>query len=187
MNEMDYQKALELLRAGNARAAMEGAWALSQRGDGHGDAVLGAVYEFGGDGVERNLNTALHYYRASVEKSASVEGGLGIARIQYRGTAGPRDIDEAFRIYKVVADTSAHYVAQYMVGKMYLDGEAVQKDLAEAERYARLALKNRNIYAFELLAAVSTAKGLKWQALVWRLKLKIAFSLCKNSYRVRKI
>jgi len=187
MNEIEYRRALELLRAGNARAAMEIALALAQRGDGHGDAVLGAVYEFGGEGVERDPKKALHCYRASVEKSASVEGGLGIARIQYQGTAGERDIDEAFRIYKVAADMGGHYVAQYMLGKMYLRGEAVEKDLVESEKYARLALNNKNIYSFTLLSAIYEAKGHFWRALTWRLRGCVALTLWRRKYLVRQM
>jgi len=177
----------QLIRAGRFKDAELGAIALADKDDCHAFVLLGAIYEGGGNGVDKNLDLALQNYSKSVEMCGAVEGCLGVARILYQRATDPTDLARAFCLYKQVADVAGHDVALIMLGKMHFLGEGTEQDLEKAETYVLLALKAGNVHAFDLMSKIKREQGNAWLAFKWRVRGLIERTFFVGKYRARQI
>lgn len=98
---------------------------FAEAGDCKSQYKLASMYEFG-DGVEKNINTAMMWYQKSAEQ--------GYAPAQHMMGWHAKDCTTGFKWYKLAAD-QGYVPAIYMVGIAYQGGKGVKEDIVEAITY----------------------------------------------------
>ncbi len=81
---VQYSKAARLYNERKMRDALAAANQLISDGDASGYYIAGGVYEYGGDGLDRDLDKALDAYEKAREKCKYAEAQLGAARVLLR-------------------------------------------------------------------------------------------------------
>lgn len=165
-----YQSALEAYKSGELQKALKLAISLIDSGDSYAATLAGAIYEKGGNGIERDYDKALFYYREAVDDSGSVEGWLALGRLHYFGKGVSQDYEKAFYYYSVVDEDTENHIAYLMLGKMYLDGTGVEKNLIKAREYFEKAIKKGAVFGYTYLAILEQEQGYLLKSVFLRLK-----------------
>jgi TPR repeat protein len=108
---------------------------LSKRalaGDTKAQLRLGLAYEFG-DGVEKNVDKAMHWYRSAADRGDPV-AQTDLGYFYETGANGPKDPVEAAKWYMRAA-LSGFTRAKFNLGVLYLVGAGVQRSSAEAAHW----------------------------------------------------
>ncbi len=127
------------------------AWApLAERGDVAAMRNLGHLYRWG-QGVERDIQQALHWYRRAAE-TGFARAQANLAAIYLQGDEGVAiDYAEARKWFEAAAK-QGHAVAQYNLGLMYELGFGVEKNEAIALGWYNNAAKAGQPDALERLS-----------------------------------
>lgn len=165
-----YQRAIQMLRKGSVDLAVRKLEGLSADGDGHADAILGAIFEFGKGDIKPDARRALSYYERSVRLSASLQGWMGVGRIRLLGNDELRDYQTALGAFVRAAESSDYPQAWLSVAEMKMRGLGTPVDLDEAERSFRHAAELGNILGYTGLAAVAFRQGKLLSSLLFRFK-----------------
>ena len=133
---------------------------LAERGEADAQSELGRRYEAGRDGVERDYDEAVSWYRRATEQGhAAAQAYLGFMYSAGRGVG--RNDDEAARWYRRSAE-QGHALGQNNLGVMYRDGRGVVRDYEESVRWFRRSAEQGNARAQTSLGAMyDTGRGLQ--------------------------
>ena len=109
-----------------------------QNGNAEGQYKLGLAYETGGNGIKKDYNEAVKWFRKAAEQEyAEAQFRLGLAYEDGRkGVA--KDYAEAVKWFCKAAEQE-YAEAQYNLGLAYEDGKGVAKDYTEAVKWFRKA------------------------------------------------
>lgn len=121
INDHDYSFALEELNR-----------LIVQENNAEARYYLGRLYEEG-QGVEKNEEKALNFYRAAAEKEND-KAALKLGNAYYSGSSVDKNYQEAFKWYSIAAEKGS-YPAQYNVGLMYEEASGVKKDYVKAFQF----------------------------------------------------
>lgn len=154
-----FKRALDLYSARRYADALTESIALIDDGYGHAYTLAGAIYEEGGNGVQKDLEKALFYYQKAVDEVGAVEGWLALGRLHYFGKGVPQDYQKAFYYYSIVAEDTENAVACLMLGRMYKDGSGVKKDLTKARTYLVKAIEMGAVFALTYLGLLEQECG----------------------------
>jgi hypothetical protein len=146
----DFADGVRAYEAGDHKAAY-GAWLpLAERGDVAAMRNIGHLYRWG-QGVEKDINQAIHWYRMAAEKGFS-RAQANLAAIYLQGDEGiPVNYEEAHKWFAAAAVQNLA-VAQYNLGLMYELGLGVEKNDARALGWYNLAAKAGQPEAIERLS-----------------------------------
>ena len=115
---------------------------LAERGDADAQSELGVRYDAGRDGVERDYDEAVSWYRRAAEQDhAAAQAYLGFMYSSGRGVA--QDDTEAVRWYRRSAE-QGHPLGQNNLGVGYRDGRGVVQDYEESVRWYRRSAEQGN-------------------------------------------
>lgn len=146
----DFADGVRAYEAGNHTAAYEAWLPLANRGDVAAMRNIGHLYRWG-QGVEKDINQAIHWYRMAAEKGFS-RAQANLAAIYLQGDEGiPVDYEEAHKWFAAAAVQNLA-VAQYNLGLMYELGLGVEKSEARALGWYNLAAKAGQPEAIERLS-----------------------------------
>lgn len=134
------------------------AWApLAERGDVAAMRNLGHLYRWG-QGVERDIQQAMHWYRRAAE-TGFARAQANLAAIYLQGDEGVSiDYAEAHKWFEAAAK-QGHAVAQYNLGLMYELGLGVEKNEAIALGWYNNAAKTGQPDALERLSLLVMRRG----------------------------
>jgi len=112
--------------------------AKAEWGDALAQDELGALYAVGGQGISRDMNEAIKWYRKSAEQG-NVYGEANIGRALLTGDGVPVDYAEAAKWLEMAAAQNDSD-SERLIGWMYYTGNGMAKDLAKSfEMYRRSA------------------------------------------------
>lgn len=146
----DFADGVRAYEAGDHKAAYDAWLPLANRGDVAAMRNIGHLYRWG-QGVEKDIAQAIHWYRLAAEKGFS-RAQANLAAIYLQGDEGtPVDYDEAHKWFAAAAVQNLA-VAQYNLGLMYELGLGVEKNEARALGWYNLAAKAGQPEAIERLS-----------------------------------
>ncbi len=146
----DFAQGVRAYEAGDYKAAHDAWLPLANRGDVAAMRNIGHLYRWG-QGVEKDIAQAIHWYRMAAEKGFS-RAQANLAAIYLQGDEGtPVDYDEAHKWFAAAAVQNLA-VAQYNLGLMYELGLGVEKNEARALGWYNLAAKAGQPEAIERLS-----------------------------------
>jgi hypothetical protein len=146
----DFMQGVRAYEAGDHKAAYDAWLPLANRGDVAAMRNIGHLYRWG-QGVEKDIAQAIHWYRMAAEKGFS-RAQANLAAIYLQGDEGtPVDYDEAHKWFAAAAVQNLA-VAQYNLGLMYELGLGVEKNEARALGWYNLAAKAGQPEAIERLS-----------------------------------
>ncbi|MDG6349582.1 tetratricopeptide repeat protein [Luteimonas sp. 8-5] len=154
-----YQNAISMLKANSVDLAIRKLQRLSKEGDGHADAVLGVLYEYGRGNVKPDERKALECYRRSVDSVGSLQGLMGIGRISTNGPKDLRDPKLAFEVFSLAANGANSPQAWLALGRLYMKGVGTPRDLEKAAALFQRAAQAGNVHGHNGLAAVALKQG----------------------------
>jgi hypothetical protein len=151
----DFVQGVRAYEAGDHKAAYEAWLPLANRGDVAAMRNIGHLYRWG-QGVEKDIAQAIHWYRLAAEKGFS-RAQANLAAIYLQGDEGTSvDYDEAHKWFAAAAVQNLA-VAQYNLGLMYELGLGVEKNEARALGWYNLAAKAGQPEAIERLSQLVKA------------------------------
>lgn len=151
----DFVQGVRAYEAGDHKAAYEAWLPLANRGDVAAMRNIGHLYRWG-QGVEKDIAQAIHWYRMAAEKGFS-RAQANLAAIYLQGEEGtPVNYDEAHKWFAAAAVQNLA-VAQYNLGLMYELGLGVEKNEARALGWYNLAAKSGQPEAIERLSQLVKA------------------------------
>lgn len=146
----DFAQGVRAYEAGDHKAAYDAWLPLANRGDVAAMRNIGHLYRWG-QGVEKDIAQAIHWYRMAAEKGFS-RAQANLAAIYLQGDEGtPVDYDEAHKWFAAAAVQNLA-VAQYNLGLMYELGLGVEKNEPRALGWYNLAAKAGQPEAIERLS-----------------------------------
>jgi TPR repeat protein len=146
----DFTQGVRAYEAGDYKGAYEAWLPLANRGDVAAMRNIGHLYRWG-QGVEKNVDQAIHWYRMAAEKGFS-RAQANLAAIYLQGDEGtPVNYEEAHKWFAAAAVQNLA-VAQYNLGLMYELGLGVEKNEARALGWYNLAAKAGQPEAIERLS-----------------------------------
>lgn len=146
----DFAEGVRAYEAGDHKAAYEAWLPLANRGDVAAMRNIGHLYRWG-QGVEKDISQAIHWYRMAAEKGFS-RAQANLAAIYLQGDEGtPVNYEEAHKWFAAAAVQNLA-VAQYNLGLMYELGLGVEKNEARALGWYNLAAKAGQPEAIERLS-----------------------------------
>ncbi len=124
-----YELGCEFADDGDDRSVMCMLYA-AHSGCAEAQALLAEMYRYG-NGVERDLQEALKWYKAAAEKG-EMDAQYCLADMYYFGRDGvEKDLQEALKWYRAAAE-SGNRSAIYTLGHMYYYGDGVEQDYNQA-------------------------------------------------------
>ncbi len=146
----DFAQGVKAYEAGDHKGAYEAWLPLAERGDVAAMRNIGHLYRWG-QGVEKDIQQALHWYRLAAEKGFS-RAQANLASIYLQGDEGVAvDYTEAHKWFSAAAVQNLA-VAQYNLGLMYELGLGVEKNEPRALGWYNLAAKAGQPEAIERLS-----------------------------------
>lgn len=146
----DFVQGVRAYEAGDHKAAYDAWLPLAERGDVAAMRNIGHLYRWG-QGVEKDIDKAIHWYRMAAEKGFS-RAQANLAAIYLQGDEGtPVNYEEAHKWFAAAAVQNLA-VAQYNLGLMYELGLGVEKNEARALGWYNLAAKAGQPEAIERLS-----------------------------------
>ena len=141
-------------------------------------AHIGQVYETGGEGIEKDINQALFWYRKAIFECDDPLAHLGLGRAYYNGVGEAKNIEQARKHFEA-AHSYGLPQARIYLGVMYYFGNGVECDVELAKKYLESAAADGFAYAYLLLARFALHERRLFEAIStavkgWRLGKKIA-------------
>jgi len=114
-------------------------------GDAEAQLALGDLYKEGGEGIVKDLVTAVEWYTKAAEQGiASAQYNLG--RMYYNGEGVAEDKLKAVELYTKAAE-QGDADAQFNLGVMYYNGDGVAEDKLKAVEWYTKAAEQGDAYA----------------------------------------
>jgi len=124
----------------------------AEQGNAPAQFELARLYRTG-QGVARNVQTALHWYRRAA-KQASIRAQYELGQIYDKGDGVRPDPVRAMRWYQLAFRQGRLTDAAFAMGMMYYRGHGVLKDVSEAIAWFRRAAKRGHACAQFLMGGV---------------------------------
>ena len=154
-------------------------------------SFVGAIYEFGGNNVDRDYDKARFYYEQSIERYGAVVAYHGLIRMYYYGLGVNKDCCKALEYCNILVEDKDDVYANFLIGKMYMDGCCVDKDLKAAKKYFSKAWEKGYVFGLTYLGFLEQQRGSYIKGLLLRVKAGIMcyFMARKNinDPRIREI
>lgn len=184
-------EAIDCFGHDNADIALKKFLNLIDDGCYEASAFVGAIYEYGGEGVNRDYIKARFYYEQSVECFGAVEAYLGLIRIYYYGLGIVNDYCKALNLCEILLEENDNKFACFIKGKMYLYGYCVARDFNKSEEYFKRAWEQGYVFGLTYLGILEQYKGNKLKGLILKIKAGFrAFIIARkniNDSRIREI
>lgn len=146
----DFTDGVKAYEAGNYTEAYAQWLPLAEKNDVAAQRNIGHLYRWG-QGVEKNIETAMQWYRRAAELGFS-RAQANLAAIYLQGEEGVTvNYDEAHKWFAAAA-IQGHAVAQYNLGLMFELGLGIEKNEAKALGWYNLAAKSGQPEALERLS-----------------------------------
>jgi len=146
----DFTDGVKAYEAGDYAAAYAQWLPLAEKNDVAAQRNIGHLFRWG-QGVEKNIETAMQWYRRAAELGFS-RAQANLAAIYLQGEEGVAvNYDEAHKWFAAAA-IQGHAVAQYNLGLMFELGLGVEKSEAKALGWYNLAAKSGQPEALERLS-----------------------------------
>jgi len=183
--EARLETAIRAFESGDdSRALLDEFIDIINQGGKEANYYVGMIYEDGTNGVDKNAEFALFYYKKSAEGYGYVQGVLAVARMYYHGVGTPKNYAKAFDCYSHIAQKNGHFVASFMLGRMYQRGEGVTKDLKKARDWYNLATQKGSVYGILNLGMLEAEEGRWLRSLALRLQAGwMAFRIFRKNPR----
>lgn len=152
---------------------------LAAQGDAEAQYTLGALYNRGVAGVEKDMIEAVHWYRRAAEQGHSIaQYNMGVFYATGAGVA--RDFSAAVQWWRMAA-VQGHAEAQFNIGLLYAEGTGIKQDAAEAVKWWNMAAKQGHAAArFNLGLMYMKGDGVDENqdeaVRLWRLSAKQGFT-----------
>lgn len=118
---------------------------LAEQGNAEAQFEIGALYNFGEDGIQKDLREAVKWYKKSADQGyALAQRALGSCYAC--GTGVEKDTQDAVKWFRKAAE-QGDSAAQCMLGDHYAAGEGVKKDMKEAVKWFRMAAEQGDFSA----------------------------------------
>ncbi len=156
------REAIDILVKGDGKTALTKLITLVNENCFEAFYFIGALYEVGKNGIEKDNVKAEFYYEKSAEYTGDKEAYLGLARLYYNGNGVPLNYEKVFEYYKLVADECQDPFAFYMLGRMYYLGQYVEVDLNIARDYCEKAWKGGCLLGLTFLGLIEQKMGRKF-------------------------
>jgi TPR repeat protein len=167
-DQAKYQHAISMLKNESLDLAVRKLQILSKEGDGHADAVLGALFEFGRGEIAVDKGKALSCYERSVASVGSLQGWMGIGRISLNGPPELRDYGRALECFSLVANQSNYPQAWLALGEIYMRGFGAKQDLEVAASCFQKAADLGNVFGYTGLARVAAKQRKMMRSIKYR-------------------
>ena len=169
--EQRLQFALDDMTKGNHFDAFKKFIALIDEGCAAAYGFVGAYYDLGAPGIEKDYEKARFYYDRDIEQYGSREAYLGLARLYYFGRGVDRDYCKAFEYYEMVVEEAEHNgVAYLMLGQMYQHGQCVEKNFQKAKECYEKAWQKDYVLGLTYLGKLEQEMGHPVKGWLHRLK-----------------
>lgn len=146
----DFVDGVRAYEAGNYAEAYAQWLPLAEKNDVAAQRNIGHLYRWG-QGVDKNIETAMQWYRRAAELGFS-RAQANLAAIYLQGEEGVTvNYDEAHKWFAAAA-IQGHAVAQYNLGLMFELGLGVEKNEGKALGWYNLAAKSGQPEALERLS-----------------------------------
>lgn len=119
--------------------------------------ALGKLLLDGGDGLPKDVPTAMRWLTRSAE-AGNQYAQYRLGKILLQGETVPKDVEQAIRWLTAAAEQGDQY-AQYTLGKLYLLGKEVPRDEDAAVRWFTLSAAQGNEYAQYFLDHLKDFRG----------------------------
>ena len=175
-----YQRSLDLWLDGKAAAALALLEPMLDKGDAHAHALAGAIYEFGGDGIEVDFSKAKYCYELAAE-SGALAACFGLARMHFFGKGVERDLASAQEIYSAILEEVDDPAAHIGLARIYLDDQW-EPNLPLAEQHLKRPVVSGYVEAYALMVKLRRKQGRVFSAIGFeiRSRLKAAFYVMKD-------
>lgn len=127
----DYKKAVEF-------------YTLIAKTDPESAASLGAIYVFGGYGIEKDEKKSFYWYEKAMQGN-NLTGKVNVASAYLHGRGVNQDCPKALSIFENLASKN-FWPAQDFLGHMYFEGRCVNKDIDKAKFWIQKSYNNGGIY-----------------------------------------
>ena len=179
--ELRHRTALDAYARGDYQDALRLGRRLIEEDFNHANALVGAIYEEGGHGVEQNFQKARFYYQRAIETVGSVEGWLGLGRLYFFGKGVPKDLEKAASYYKAVNEDADNAVAQLMLGRIHAERGGPLHNPDAARKFLSEAARKGSVFATTHLALLERDEGNAIVSIWLRLKAAaLAFVVSKR-------
>jgi uncharacterized protein len=138
--------------------------ALAESGGWEACAKIGWLYERGADGVEKDMEKALYWYRKAVFEGDDPLAHVGLGRAYLTGVGAPRQLEVA-RTHFEKAERKDQPEGALYLGMIYYQGLGVPKDLDRARTHLKKAAAADYCYAFIPLALIAFREGSIFEAI----------------------
>ncbi|POG57790.1 hypothetical protein GLOIN_2v1791279 [Rhizophagus irregularis DAOM 181602=DAOM 197198] len=122
---------------------------LAKNGDKEAMLNLANCYK-NGEGTEKNLEKAFHYYQKAAE-NGNEEAMYNLAKFYYNGEGTEKNLDKAFYWYQKAVE-NGNKEAMNNLAYCYTNGEGTEKNLEKAFHWYQEAAENGNEMAMNNLA-----------------------------------
>lgn len=153
-----WDKAEEAARQGDTAGVLFLWKALADKGAWPIYARIGQIYERGADGIEKNLDQALSWYRKAIFEGDDPVAHAGLGRAYYEGTGVERDYVSALRHFEKAFAAGLPEAGIYL-GIMYYHGIGTARDVRRAEKCLEFAAKSEYFFAYGPLARIAFDEG----------------------------
>ncbi|MCB1608965.1 MAG: sel1 repeat family protein [Xanthomonadales bacterium] len=176
-----YQRSLDLWLDGKAAAALALLEPMLDKGDAHAHALAGAIYEFGGDGIEVDFSKAKYCYQLAAESVGALAACFGLARMHFFGKGVERDLASAQEIYSAILEEVDDPAAHIGLARIYLDDQW-EPNLPLAEQHLKGPVVSGHVEAYSLMVKLRRKQGRVFSAIYFQIcsRLKAAFYVMKD-------
>lgn len=164
------EEALQIFGTNEADIALNKFKKLIDDGCDEAYAFVGAIYEVGGNNVNKDYDKARFYYEQSVERFGATEAYLGLVRIYYYGKGVEKDYCKAFEYCAILSEDADNVYGNFLIGKMYMDGHCVDKDLDKAKEYFKKSWDKGYVFGLTYLGLLEQHIGNNVKGWIYRIK-----------------
>lgn len=150
--------AVDILRKRDKAGALYLFKTLAREGERAAFREIGNILEFGGRGVNKDIDAAIAWYRKAVDEANDSHACIGLARIYYYGKTGQPDYDKALWYLRLVEDKDFPLV-NLLLGKMHQLGRGVPESPDQAKPYFQRAAAKGNVHAQKELGKLEIRRG----------------------------
>jgi len=147
-----FSNGLDEYKKGNFQEAAKYWLTASEKGNRLAQHNLAVLYSLG-QGVDRHLGIAAHWYRTAAEGRYD-PSSLALGQLYYEGGPDfPRNPDEAVYWWLKAAERG-DVLSQTLLAKVLIEGEDVPRDILGAKKWLKQAAQKHHQEAIELLAEI---------------------------------
>lgn len=133
---MNLVEAIEAYDNKQYKIAMKALKPIAEIGDSEAQYLVGAMYYYG-NGVRKNINKAVKWYKLSAEQSHP-KSQYSLGNKYRKGQGVRKDLSKAISLYKLSAN-QGYRKAQFNLGFSYFLGNGVKKDINKAKKLISLS------------------------------------------------